>query len=112
MIGVKCNCHQGGTSRVMAFQHAPTCPVYQAVVQDPSRVDELSNELKPYTRYTPTDDDRKKAVAIAQRFILQKNRLELIAVFATLLLEQGTLVHEVQDHRRARGFEPLPEKPL
>ena len=68
----------------------------------------MTAPLLVYKREEPDAEDKKKAATTAFRFVSSKSRTELTGTLLTLMLENMRLVSEVNDHRRIRGFEPLP----
>jgi hypothetical protein len=60
-----------------------------------------------YQRPELTDEDRKKAEADAQALIKKYGFNNLPKMLAALCVENVRLVKEIQEHRAARGIEPL-----
>ena len=63
--------------------------------------------LKPYLRPELTEVDQAEAKALANK-LSATPPFKMRAALWALLLENIRLAHECNEHRRARGFEPLP----
>jgi hypothetical protein len=81
-------------------------------ISDAIETAEPTSDLQVYTRYTPTPAEQLRATDTAAKFMFKATRKEQVAKLVSYVLENRTLTHEVNEHRRARGFEPLPEYPL
>jgi hypothetical protein len=55
-----------------------------------------------------SDDDQRQAAQYAARLVGHKSTAQIRAAVAALLCENMRLTLEVNDHRAARGFAPLP----
>jgi len=62
---------------------------------------------QPYDRPEVDEETRKQAAAFALRLVRSRDNTKQIAVLTQLLWENARLVLEVNEHRAARGFEPL-----
>jgi hypothetical protein len=60
-----------------------------------------------YTRPELTDEDRRKAEADAMDLIKKYGFSNLPKMLAALCVENVRLVKEIQEHRAARGIEPM-----
>ena len=63
---------------------------------------------QPYERPIPTEQDQKEAGIEAKNLIRKYGMNNLPAMLVHLVLENYMLVKEIQEHRKARGFDPLP----
>lgn len=64
--------------------------------------------LTPYTRPELTDQDRADAHTYAANIFKRHGIRNVTLMLAALCLENIRLLKEVNDHRAARGYEPLP----
>jgi len=66
-------------------------------------------DLQPYNRPTLTQEDFKEVSVLAQKLsMLAHLPTKLREAFETILIENSRLAKECNEHRAARGFEPLP----
>jgi hypothetical protein len=61
-----------------------------------------------YTRPDPTTETKQQALAFAVQLINHKSTAQIRLAVAGLLIENQRLTAECNDHRAARGIEPLP----
>ncbi len=61
-----------------------------------------------YQRPELTDEDKRKAEVEAKRLIQQHGYNNLPKMLALLCVENVRLVKEINEHRAARGIDPLP----
>jgi hypothetical protein len=61
----------------------------------------------PYARPEPTQKEIEDARKLANR-IAAIPRMNIVKAIVTILLENIRLAAECNEHRHARGFEPLP----
>jgi len=64
--------------------------------------------LKQYKRQEPSADDIRKTRDWSVKLVNSKTNKEIAAIFTTVQIENMRLTAEVNEHRRALGFEPLP----
>ena len=64
--------------------------------------------LTPYPRPELTEADNAQAAADARTLIRKYGMNNAMKIIAALALENVRLAKEVNEHRAARGFEPLP----
>lgn len=64
--------------------------------------------LKPYQRPELTPEEKELAAENAEKLIRKYGYTNLVKMLGMLALENARLVKEIQEHRAARGFEPLP----
>jgi phosphopantetheine adenylyltransferase len=60
-----------------------------------------------YNRPELTDDDKKKAEADAMRLVKKYGFNNLPKMLAALCIENVRLTKEINEHRAARGIDPL-----
>lgn len=65
----------------------------------------MTATLAPYTRPEPDEENKLLCHFLAKKIALTPGRTEAIA---KLLIENARLALECNEHRAARGFEPLP----
>jgi hypothetical protein len=70
--------------------------------------DEITTELQDYPRPEFTQDERREAAHMANRIEAQPAMKRQAGIFM-LLIENASLLREVNEHRRARGFKELKE---
>ncbi len=68
----------------------------------------MTTPLQPYTRPELTEEERILAANDAQKLVRKYGMTNLGQMLGMLVLENTRLVKEIQEHRKARGFEPLP----
>lgn len=61
-----------------------------------------------YTRPELSDEQKKQAMKDAQTLIRNYGMSKVPLMVAALCMENARLVKEVNDHRAARGIDPLP----
>lgn len=64
--------------------------------------------MTEYTRPQLDDKDKAKAEADAKALIRKHGLNKLPIILAALCVENVRLVKEIQEHRAARGIDPLP----
>lgn len=64
--------------------------------------------MQPYPRPEVNVEHQLKAVALASQLTSNRSTAQLRKAVAGLLCENMRLALEVNEHRAARGFEPLP----
>ena len=68
----------------------------------------MTAQLQTYTQQEPSDEDVEAAKKWAVKIVNSLNHKQVSGQIVTLMLENMKLTAEVNDHRQARGFEPLP----
>jgi len=68
----------------------------------------MTNNTTPYTRPELTAEDREQAEEYAGKMIRRYGMGRVLVMVAALCLENVRLVKEVNEHRAARGIDPLP----
>ena len=63
--------------------------------------------MTEYNRPDLTEEEQEKLALVARRFF-GKPRPQQILTISLLLAENAILTREVNEHRTARGYEPLP----
>jgi len=66
------------------------------------------SDLLPYNRPELTSEDMKKAEEDARKLVKKYGYSNLPKMLAALCVENVRLTKECQEHRAARGLEPLP----
>ncbi len=61
-----------------------------------------------YERPEVTEDEKEKLTRHARRMAAVKDDRLRLAYFVAICVENARLVREVNEHRAARGYEPLP----
>lgn len=64
--------------------------------------------LTPYPRPELTDADKAQAAEDARKLIRRYGMNNAVRIIAELAAENVRLAKEVNEHRAARGFDPLP----
>lgn len=64
--------------------------------------------MNPYPRPVVSDQTQREAAQLAARLVNHKNTADIRTAVAGLLCENQRLTLEVNEHRAARGFDPLP----
>ena len=67
------------------------------------------SDATQYTRPNLTPEERYKAEKTAKALIAKYGFGNLPKMLAHLCVENALLVKEIQEHRAARGIEPLPK---
>jgi len=67
----------------------------------------MDAEKIEYIRPDLTEEEQVKLALVARRFF-GKPRSQQIITISLLLAENAMLTREVNEHRTARGYEPLP----
>jgi hypothetical protein len=62
-----------------------------------------------YERPILSEDDKAMCTRYALKIATHKGRQAMIAIVALVLEDNMRLTKEINDHRAALGFEPLPE---
>jgi len=62
----------------------------------------------PYTRPELTAEDHAQAEAYAAQQFRKYGLMKMTVLIAALVLENMCLVKEINEHRAARGIDPLP----
>ena len=62
----------------------------------------------PYQRPIPDDTAQKSVLRTVGKFFHNLNRQQQVQVLTAILIENTSLTAEVNEHRQARGIEPLP----
>lgn len=101
------------------IRHAPCSEVgcQCALVYDPEEFEEGAECLRlaewlqlpaEYVRPELTDEDRKQAEQYASKVFRRYGISKVTVMIAALCLENIRLLKEVNEHRAARGIDPLP----
>jgi hypothetical protein len=67
----------------------------------------MTVQLQKYVRPEPTDEQKAEAKKTAEALVRKYGINNLGKMLALLCLENVMLTAEVQEHRAARGFEPM-----
>lgn len=67
---------------------------------------------QPYTRPEPTAEELQKIAAYCGKLIASRNTARILATLMGLMRENVSLLREVNQHRKAQGFEELPVSDL
>lgn len=65
-------------------------------------------DLQPYQRPDLTPEETKGISELSKRIVHQTNYLYRLSLIACILIENAKLFREVNQHREALGYEPLP----
>lgn len=63
---------------------------------------------QPYTRPEITEEQKKQMMKFATMLISSRNAQRILSTLLGLMHENARLVAECNEHRAARGLEPLP----
>jgi hypothetical protein len=68
----------------------------------------MTTPTTPYTRPELTAEDTKRAEEYAAKVFRRYGITKVVIMVAALALENVRLLKEINEHRAARGIEPLP----
>lgn len=67
---------------------------------------------QPYTRPEPTEEELKKISVFCGKLIASRNTARILTTLMGLMRDNVSLLREVNQHRKAQGFEELPVNDL